>query len=143
MLALGEEDARMTDPINREGMNAQDEAEWFSFLAKPGNEFAFRIGRTAGAIQREGSGVTFSREAMDAMFKHVMIYVGSRLTRYHNEHGSFPQAMTVRVRVALDDTAEDFEEEKPDEWPGPVRTTLVHQKEEEGNGSTEGGGPLA
>lgn len=81
------------------------------FLTVPGNEFAFRIGRTIDAFYRDGLQAGFSGEAMDAMAEHVNLFIGSRVIRFYNANQVMAQRMTVRIRVSLDSEPEYFEDD--------------------------------
>lgn len=89
-------------------MSGEEKAIWDTYQRHPGSEFLFRFGRNQRVWAEQGSGRTFSREMFDAMARALMLFVGSRLNRYHNEHGAYPQAITVRLRVAMDAEADDF-----------------------------------
>jgi hypothetical protein len=82
---------------------------WNQFLDQSGDEFEFRLARTPGAIIRDGEEYGFSEKAMNVLMDHLMIFIGTRMTRYNDEHKRMPQAMTVRVKVNTDNTfAEDW-----------------------------------
>jgi hypothetical protein len=87
---------------------------WQSFYTQPGDEFEFRIARTPDAIERDGTTKTFSEAAMDALMQHVMVYIGTRLTRYFETNKVMPQSLTVRIKVVTDSALADWSEFEPD-----------------------------
>jgi hypothetical protein len=87
---------------------------WQSFYAQPGDEFEFRLARSPSAIERDGTATTFSEAAMDALIQHLMVYIGTRLTRYYEANEVMPQTMTVRIKVATDATVTDWGAAGPD-----------------------------
>ena len=86
-------------------------ALWDTFVKQPGDEFEFRIARSPDAIIRDTADKTFSQDAIDALMQHVLMYVGTRLTRHYEANSTMPQSMTVRIKVALDTGMEDWSED--------------------------------
>jgi hypothetical protein len=87
---------------------------WRSFFERPGDEFEFRLGRTVHARDRDGDSATFSEDAMDALMHHLMLYIGTRMSRFFQDNDKMPQTMIVRIRVALDSALSDWDGEAPD-----------------------------
>ena len=84
---------------------------WDTFLAQSGDEFEFRLARTARAILRDGEENTFSEQAMDTLVQHLALFIGTRLSRYNDEQGRMPHAMTVRIKVAVNASATNWDAE--------------------------------
>jgi len=75
---------------------------WEELVAIPVDELDFSVKRTPEALERDGSGVTFSAEVMDGLYDQIKLWIGSRLMRHMSE-GKTTTKMTVTVRVVMDD----------------------------------------
>ena len=50
----------------------------------------------------------FSKEAMEALERQMVMWVGSRMMRKYNQTGKAPQSIEVQVRVTLDGESQPF-----------------------------------
>lgn len=82
-----------------------DERAWQRMVALPGNEFEFQIGRGDEVINRDGTEHGLSEAALDALHRHLMVYIGTRLFRHYEQTRKSAQSVRVVIAVHVDDLA--------------------------------------
>jgi hypothetical protein len=67
-------------------------------LASPGYECEFKVVRD----DVEDKAVTFSRDALEELHRHLALFIGTRVMREWERAEAPPKTMTVRVEVAFE-----------------------------------------
>lgn len=81
---------------------AEAQALYDEFMATDGPDIDLAVVRSTEAQLRDGLGTTLSVDATERLHAQMIAWVGTRVMRYHQQHGLMPQSVKVTLQVEVE-----------------------------------------